>query len=98
MSYIALSRAPVQFTDPAGHFDHRPTLEEMATLRDGEYYKFRKGGDAERTCFAVAAKYVDDKQLGYTCPFCWTKCKKNGQRHAQAQRKTRNGGDGTGCQ
>lgn len=85
-SFHYRDKIALEFTAPAGSFNRIPTLEEMASLPDGAYYTFQPNNDALKR-FAVGAKLVKNGQLIFTCPFCRSKYKKNGQPHAQARRE-----------
>lgn len=62
----------------------RPTFEEMSHLKRGEYIEWRIDEETKRVC--VHADIVDDVHIRFTCPFCYTRYKKNGHRRANAKR------------
>jgi|SRR3989338_1519209 len=68
---------------PVRETKEAPTVEEMDELGEGQYILWTHN-DSRLIC--VRCYRVDKVHVVFTCPFCWTMYRKNGQPYLRAQR------------
>ncbi len=75
---------------PARVVAQEPSIEEMDRLENGEYIALDNG------TICVRCDRVDDTQLSYVCPSCWSIRRRDGKPSARAQRTVHSHGNGGG--